>query len=337
MRPSLLLVSSLSLKAIFVDASAMAQGAAPTGAPPPEAKAVVEAPKGPSEAPNLEGKMDGTTASVSAGGMLTTGNSRNLALSASGNMETRFRQNGVGASLLGNYGQGAPSGQPIRIATANVQGRLRYDRYVIDEFAAFLLNTGRHDRFQGLDFRYNFDPGVKYLFLKEATNTLWAEAGYDLQHDIRRDSARVVLNASGQPLVDASGRVVELDKTQTDHSSRLFLGFKHGFNKEVTIATGLEYLQSFVDVERSRLNVDALLAAKIGGGLAFGVGFSARYDRSPLPGKEKLDTASTLSLVYAFSDAPEAPKVATCPCPEPAPEPGPTPEPAPASSTPSAR
>lgn len=62
-----------------------------------------------------------------------------------------------------------------------------------------------------------------------------------------------------------------------------------------------------------------MFAAKVGGGLSVGLGFSARYDADPLPGKEKLDTATTLNLIYALSTIkePEPPK--TCPCPEPPP------------------
>jgi putative salt-induced outer membrane protein len=289
----------LAFATITLASQASAEAPAPpTGAPPPEAKPIVEAPKGPAEAPTIERKLDGTTASVSAGGMLTSGNSRNLALSANGNVETRFHDNGIGASLLGNYGRGAPPGESVRVTTENLQGRIRYDRYVMEPLAVFLLNTGRHDRFQGLDFRYNLDPGVKYLVLPEATNLLWAELGYDLQYDIRRDADRIV--------TDASGNLVQLDKTMTDHSSRLFVGYKRGFNKEVTLAAGVEYLQSFVDLDRARLNVDALVAAKLVGGLTFGFGFSARYDNLPLSGKSKLDTASTLSLVYGWSDVPAA-------------------------------
>ena len=163
---------------------------APTGAPPPEAKTVVEAPKEGPEAPKIEKKVDGTTVSVSAGGLLTTGNSRLFAVSGNGAYETRFNNNGIGASMVGNYGQGAPAGDAVRVTTENLQGRLRYDRYVVDELAFFLINTGRHDRFQGIDFRYNLDPGVKYLFISEAAYPLWAELGYDFQYDVRRNEDR---------------------------------------------------------------------------------------------------------------------------------------------------
>lgn len=308
---------------------------APTGAPPAEAKALVEGPKKAAEEPSLEDKVDGTTASVAAGGMWSTGNARQLSGTANGAFETRWSNNGIGAAILGNYGQGAPPGEAIRVTAQNIQGRIRYDRYVIESASVFLINTGRHDRFQGLDFRYNLDPGFKYLFLKASANTLWGEVGYDLQHDIRRNGDRTVLDANGQPVLDGNGVPQLLDKTKTDHSTRLFAGFKHGFNKEVTLATGLEYLQSVIDSTRYRVNFDALFAAKVGGGLALGVGFSARYDHAPLPGKEKLDTATTLSLIYAFSDTAEKPaEKAPCDCP-PTP-PAPLPAQAPAAEPPPA-
>ncbi|HEY8073423.1 MAG TPA: DUF481 domain-containing protein [Labilithrix sp.] len=310
---------SLTLAVFSFSAPALAQEpAAPTGGPPPEAKALVEAPKDATDAPKIEKKLDGTNVTVSAGGLLTTGNARLFAFSGNGIWDTRWHDNGFGASILGNYGQGAPAGSAVQVTAENVQGRLRYDRYLLDELALFVINTGRHDRFQGLDFRYNLDPGVKYLFLSDSAHLLWGELGYDLQHDIRRNEDRVVLDANKNPVVDpATGQVQLLDKTQTDHSIRVFAGFKNAFNKEVNLSLGLEYLQSVVDVDRYRVNADALLAAKIGGGLAFGVGTSLRFDHQPLPGKEKLDTATTLSLIYAYSDIPEPPK---CPPPPPCPD-----------------
>ena len=138
-------------------ASAAAQDAAPpapTGAPPADAKALAAGPKGPADAPVIgKPSPDGTTATLSAGGMQTTGNSRTLALTGSGSIDTRFDNNGVGGSILANYGQGAAPGNAIVATAQNIQGRVRYDRYIIDQASLFLITTGRHDRFQGLDFR----------------------------------------------------------------------------------------------------------------------------------------------------------------------------------------
>jgi putative salt-induced outer membrane protein len=253
-------------------------------------------------------------------------------MTVNGVFETLFDNNGIGVSLLGNYGRGGSAGQPVETTTENLQGRIRYDRYLIDRLSLFLINTGRHDRFQGLDFRYNLDPGVKYLFVREQASSLWGELGYDFQYDVRRDDSRGALDASGAPLFDAAGQQVLLDKTATDHSLRAFAGFKHAFNEEVTLSTGLEFLQSFIETDRSRLNFDALFAAKVAGGLALGLGFTARFDNAPLPGKEKLDTTTTVSLIYAFSNVVEPSKPP--PCPEPAPPPPPIPEAPPAPPAP---
>ncbi|HVJ17872.1 MAG TPA: DUF481 domain-containing protein, partial [Polyangiaceae bacterium] len=323
-----------TLAAILLPSLARAQAGDPTGAPPPDAAALVSAPKAGAAAPEIEKELDATTVSLAAGGMMTTGNSRQLAATANGAVETRFGANGIGFSLLGNYARGAAEGEPTETTAENIQGRLRYDRYLIDRLSLFLINTGRRDRFQGLDFRYNLDPGVKYVFVQEPSTSLWGELGYDFQYDIRRDDARVVLDADGNPVIGPSGEPELVDKTATDHSARAFLGLTHAFNAEVTFAAGVEYLQSFVDSERARLNFDALLAAQLGGGLAFGLGFGARYDNAPLPGKEELDTTTTVSLIYAFSSIAEPraepePVSPPCPrCPEPVAAPAPAPAPA---------
>ncbi len=335
------LLCAIACAAAWLPSVAQAAPGDPTGVPPAEAKALVEAPKSSAAPPKKEEPIDGTTATLSAGGMMTTGNSRQLALTANAAVETRFDANGLGFSLLANYARGAAEGEPVEVTAENIQGRIRYDRYLIERLSLFLINTGRRDRFQGLDFRYNLDPGVKYLFVKEPATSFWGELGYDFQYDVRRDEARVELDGAGNPIIDpVTGQPQLLDKTATDHSARVFLGLNHSFNSEVTLTTGVEYLQSFIEAERARINYDALFAANISGGLALGLGFSARYDNAPLPGKEKLDTTTTVSLIFAFSNVAPPPEPPPCPvCPEPPPAPAPAPAapapiPAPAESPP---
>ena len=266
------------------------------GKPPPEADKVVAGPGKAPEAPKLAPSPDGSSAAVSAGGLSSSGNSRMVAFTGSGNFDWRGGSNGFGASFVGNYGKSAPPGGEMETTTENFQGRVRYDRYVIEDASVFMLATGRHDRFQGLAFRLNLDPGFKYLFVNRPATVLWAEAGYDFQYDTRTSEARDVK--------DDMGVVIDrLDKHETDHSARIFLGFRHAFNDATALSNGIEYLQSFIDSDRYRFNYDVLFTAKVWGDLALGAGFNARYDNQPLPDKEKLDTTSTLSLIYAYSSA----------------------------------
>lgn len=307
------------LFALLAPALAAAQPAATADrAAAPEAKALVAGPKE-GKGPGLDAKSnDNINASASAGGMFTTGNTKTQALTLNGVFDMRRGMNGFGAALLGNYGSSKLPGATDSQTTAeNFQARLRYDRYLTERFALFLQLTERYDRFQGIASRTNVDPGAKYIFWLPENSAFWGELGYDFQHDIRTASGRNTHREDGS--WDQS--IPQLDKTLNDHSARAFLGFRHAFNKEVTFSTGLEYLQSLVETslgkQNSRVNFDANLAAKLYGGLALGVGFTARYDRIPLSGRSKLDTATTLNVIYAFSDKKDEAEASKCPaCPE---------------------
>ncbi|HXN31738.1 MAG TPA: DUF481 domain-containing protein [Polyangiaceae bacterium] len=331
---SVVAAASLSLS-FLVAQGAGADTPPPMGTPPPEATAVVAVPTAGAPPPKIAAPAHETTATISAGGMLSTGNSQQVAATVNGKLDLRRGPDGFGASLVGNYGEGAPANQSLQVTTENLQGRLRYDRYVSDRVSLFLIGTARHDRFQGLDVRFNVDPGVKYLFVNTEATKVWSELGYDFQYDIRRDDALLVPATATAP-------ASTLDKTESDHSARVFAGCRHAFSKDVTFSTGVEYLQSFVHSTQYRINYDALFAASLGAGFSVGVGFSARYDHSPLPSKEHLDTGTTLSLIYALSDipAPPPPPPPPCHCPEPAPVPpappasAPPPPPAPAPPSP---
>jgi putative salt-induced outer membrane protein YdiY len=286
------LTLGLVFGAIGVSSLASAQD---LGKPPPEADKAVAGPGKAAEAPKITAAPEGVNASVSAGGLSSSGNSRLVAFTGSGGFDWRGGANGVGATFVGNFGKSAPPGGKMQTTTENAQGRVRYDRYVLDDASLFLLTTGRHDRFQGLAFRLNLDPGFKYLFVNRPATALWAEAGYDFQYDTRTSEARDVK--------DDTGLVIDrLDEHETDHSARIFLGFRHNFNDATALSNGIEYLQSFVHSKQYRFNYDVLFTAKVWGDLAVGAGFNARYDNQPLPDKVKLDTTSTLSLVYAYSN-----------------------------------
>ena len=308
-----LVALGLALPLVFAAANVHAQYVAP----PPDAEALAAGPKGPADAPTIDKpKNDSTSVTLSAGGLLTSGNSRTVALTLNGAFDLRRGNNGFGALVLGNYGEAAAKPDvPLAESAENIQGRLRYDRYFGDRMSLFLITTGRYDKFQGLAFRFNLDPGFKYIVTKSTRTALWAEAGYDFQHDTRTEPGRMELDKDGKP----TG--VVLDKTRIDHSARVFVGFRHAFTQDITWSSGIEYLQSFIKTDlgdkNSRLNLNAVLAAKLFKGFSVGLGFNAAYDRLPIPGRQQLDTTTTLSLIYGWTDAvpakDEKPKCPVCP------------------------
>ncbi len=312
-----LLTLTVSTAVLSIAPAAMAQGA-PTGTPPADAKAIVADPNGPTAAPTIAPIPDGTSATLSAGGISSNGNSNMLAMTGKGSLETRFNNNGLGFSFLANYGESAaaPGSQKLIESTENGQIKLRYDRYLSDRFSLFLQDTLFHDKFEGVDFRNNVDPGVKYLIVRETATSFWAELGYDFQFQSNNVSYIQAQGAMMTPPV-----AVTVGKTETLNSVRAYLGVRQAFSKEVTLSSGLELLQGFTNNEDTLVNFDVLFAAKIAGGFALGVGDTLRYDRLPLPGIKTVDNSLTVNLIFSYDSKVAAPAAAApapplaAPCP----------------------
>ena len=140
---------------------------------------------------------DATEAKISAGALLTTGNSRSLAATGAGTMRVRREKNQLSAAAAVNYSRSAPNpAADMETTVENYQGKVRYDRFIAGNLALFMATSARRDRFQGLDLRLNLDPGVAYYFVDQKSQQLWSEVGYDLQYDVRRDEN--VAAAAGQ-------------------------------------------------------------------------------------------------------------------------------------------
>lgn len=241
--------------------------------------------------PEAEESKDATELKISAGGVLSAGNSRSLAFTSAGDFRLRRGDDQLSVAVAGNYGRSrAARGEPMQTTVENLQGRVRYDRFVTEHLALFFATSARRDRFQGLDLRLNLDPGFAYYFIDEKESQFWSELGYDLQYDVRRDDALDAAAAEGQ----------DLDKTDLRHSARAFLGYKRSLNGQVHFSTGLEYLLGLPETDYWRLNWDAALSASVGGAFSIATTVSLKYDHHPLPLVEELDALTAVNLVYAL-------------------------------------
>lgn len=240
---------------------------------------------------------DATELALNAGGLFASGNSSLLALTGGFSHRLRREDNQFTLVGAGNYSRASADGKAAPTTTVeNVQGRARYDRFFAQDFTFFLGLQARRDRFAGLDLRAQVDPGVGYYFVNLKERVFWAEVGYDLLYDVRRDDARTPKDSGGKEIAGAP----LLDKTKAVHSARAFLGYRYKINDGVSISSGIELLQGLSDTGTRRVNGDLVVTSKFTSTFSLATSFLLRYDNKPLPGKQELDVVTAINLVYTL-------------------------------------
>lgn len=229
--------------------------------------------------------------SIGVGGLFSAGNARQVALTSY--VRSRFRrdEHQFSGGLAVNYARAGKKGQEIDTTIENYQGLLRYDYFLSNEVSLFFQSTARRDRFQGLDLRLNVDPGVAYYFINTKTHRLQTELGYDLQHDVRREEARIPAPPAPQE---------RAEKTKTLHNARAFIGYENKLRSEVSFVASFEYIQNFADPETLRFIADIGLKSQVASHLALATTYTARYENKPLPDVAQLDSIASVSLVYSL-------------------------------------
>lgn len=239
-----------------------------------------------------------TLFALSAGATLNTGNTRSFAANVGSRftlkrdrhqltLDTQFI---YGLASLRDQGDIDADGNvnefnDYNLNTRRLSGLARYDFFMTPNDGLFVSTSPLWDTFAGLDLRLQNQVGyMRNFFNLEGKHRGWGEVGYDLTYDNW---------TNGQD--------------QTNHSVRAFLGYDNHINEMVTFLTGVEGL---FNVERSkdvRLLWNSELTSKLVAGFQAGVRFTLRYDNEPVPGAEKLDTITTLNLLYAMDfEAPSA-------------------------------
>lgn len=250
--------------------------------------------------PSDEDPRQVTEAAVSAGGLFASGNARTIALTTAAKLKLRRDEHQFSTAIAMNFARAAQKGAPVETSVENYQGLLRYDYFFTNSVAVFLQTSARRDRFQGLDLRYNLDPGLAYYFVNSKKQTLRTEGGYDLQFDIRRNASRVQTPEPAAPGAPAAAPLPLLDRTQTLHNIRLFAGYENKLYKEVSMVTGLEYLQNISDAGTYRLVFDIGIKSNVSDNLAIATTYTMRFENKPLPTVETTDSIASVNLVYTL-------------------------------------
>ncbi len=245
------------------------------------------------EAPELPDVIDldasATTLTLSAGATLNTGNTRSFL----GNVGMRFNLLRGRHNFLA-MGQGIYGQASLRDANnefldretnaRTVTARARYDFSVTLSDAVYAGVNTRHDIFAGMDVRVQNQVGYKRLLWGDkAKHFVSSEVGYDFTYD-------KLVDGGGDDLV---------------HSVRLFAEYMNRLSEHASFFTGFELLLDVEESENVRFEWVTELQTTIYNQLKLGVNFAARFDNRPLdvaPGvpADKLDTITTLNLVYDF-------------------------------------
>lgn len=240
---------------------------------------------------------DTTELSVSAGALLAGGNSRSAAGTGVLRFQLRRAESQITSAAAANYAQSAVRNEQMETTVENYQGSVRYDYFLSPSTSVFASMTGRRDRFQGLDLRLNVGPGVAFYVVRNQESRLWAEVGYDFQHDLRTREA----------IDEAEAEGVFLDPDEQRHNARLFAGYEHRLNDRLRFDSGIEYIrQLFVPADLQpartnwRLNYTSALSTELVRRLSFATAVTAMYDNNPLPNVARLDVMTSFNLVYSL-------------------------------------
>ncbi len=251
---------------------------------------------------------DTTSWAASAGGVFNTGNTRSWTLNAGTNFRLVRGRHAIGGEWAFNYGR---ADLPDDMADAyeetvrNSNARLRYDFFVTENNAIFAAAAHRWDTFAGLDTRLQGQIGYLRNFLKTENHRIWGEIGYDFTYDNLYQAATLQdPETADNPLCADATRNQNADlchyRYDTIHAARLYVGFDHQPHDNVRFILGAEGLLNFEDIEDLRLNVDAAFRSTITGNLQFEAKLKLLFDNVPVPGRENLDTTTTLSLIYTL-------------------------------------
>ncbi len=131
---------------------------------------------------------DTTELDLQGGALVAGGNSESTALTGSTRFLLRRNVHELSFVAATNYARSRQDeDEDMETTIENYQARLRYDYFFTNHLSAFMAVQARRDRFQGLNLRMGFDPGLSYAFIRNDSTVFWLEAGYDLQYDILTD------------------------------------------------------------------------------------------------------------------------------------------------------
>jgi len=130
-----------------------------------------------------------------------------------------------------------------------------------------------NDRFSGFDYQATLSTGLGHLFLKNDTDTLSGQFGVGYKSARTRNPVATDSSVAGIATID----------------------YRHAFNAATTLSDKFT-LEAAAD--NTFLQNEVAVEVKMSDRLALAVAFQVRQNSNPPPAFKKLDTLTTLNVVY---------------------------------------
>jgi putative salt-induced outer membrane protein len=153
----------------------------------------------------------------------------------------------------------------------------RYDRELGVKSATFANIQREQDYFANLEYRWNYDIGASYLFIKDKKQEFKGEGGY-----------RRTLES------DFEGRKISGTK------ARLYTEYSRKQNENLFFKLWVEGLPNFSIKDDWQVNFEPSANVTVSSFMSLKLAYLHRYDNQPLSGAKKSDYTYTTSLIARF-------------------------------------
>ncbi len=226
------------------------------------------------EEPAAEAPKGPWSSNAGVNAILNTGNSDNQTVGGQLAVAWKKAKNKIELTANGAYGRSTVAGVTEEV-TNNAKAQLRYDRFLAEVMSVFALYGLSFDKPAGFDGIISIAAGFLHEFLRQDPHSLRYEIGPSYNHEDRTD-----------------------DTKEDIFSARGFLGYVFKFSDSAKFAEDLEALVNIEDANDVRINSLTSLIFKLTNIISFQVGFNLRADFQPVPGFEKVDTTTTVGLIF---------------------------------------
>lgn len=210
--------------------------------------------------------------SVSAGGMLITGNTERFTASVAADASRRWDHDRIGFHFLTNYAE-----DDEEVSARNTYGDLKFSHFFSDKFYTYLVLELLSDSFKDLDLRTTVGPGAGYQVWEDAIKSLSFEGGISYFSENRITGA----------------------DTQF-FTARFASDFSYKLTSFLTFTNQMVIFPSVEDLSKYTLRNRAGLNTALGNGWKLELANIWQRDSQPSPGVKNDDLQWLATLGYAF-------------------------------------